>query len=436
MEKAAHSVSRRTFVASTAAVAGVAVLPKFSHGFFASGTDTVKIGLIGCGGRGTGAAVQALRADEGVQLVSMGDVYRDRLDSSLEGIRGAMEKGGKERVQVPGGNQFVGFDSYKAVIDSGVDVVLITGYPHFRPAHVKAAIDAGKHVFAEKPLAVDGPGIRSVIESAKKAKSRNQALQVGFCWRYNAGMRAAYERILAGDIGEVTSVYTTYLTSTLSKRPRKATWSDLEFQMRNWWHFSWISGDHIVEQAVHSIDRLAWAMGDRTPRQVVSLGGRAARSGPEHGDSFDHFSVCYEYEGGIRAFHNTRQIDGCPSDNSDYIQGTTGSAMVEGWKPIYQLKSRSGEELWKYTGRIEDMYQAELNELFASIRAGRPINDAERGAQSTMMAIMGRMAAYTGKTVTWEDAMNSEHRLGPEKYDDGAGLEIPPVAVPGVTKFG
>jgi predicted dehydrogenase len=430
------SLTRREFVASSvAAGAAASALPRLSHGFFAGGSDTVKIGLIGCGGRGTGAAVQAMRADEGVQLVSMGDVFADRLASSLEGINGAMGDKAKDRVQVPGSHQFVGFDSYKAVIDSGVDVVLITGYPHFRPEHVKAAVDAGKHVFAEKPIAVDGPGVRSFLQSAETAKQRNQALMVGFCWRHNAGMKAAFDRILAGDIGEVTSVYTTYLTSTLSKRPRKPEWSDLEFQMRNWWHFAWISGDHIVEQAVHSIDRLSWAMGDKLPQKVICLGGRAARSGPEHGDVYDHFSACFEYEGGIRCFHNTRQIDRCPSDNSDYVQGTKGSAVVEGWAPIYSLKSRKGDEIWKYSGEIPDMYQVEHNELFASIRAGKPINDAVRSANSCLMAIMARMAAYTGQTITWEQALNSAQRLGPEKYELTGALESPPVPIPGQTKF-
>jgi predicted dehydrogenase len=428
-------ISRRSFVASTAAIAGAASLPRLSHGFFAGGSDTIKLGLIGCGGRGTGAAVQALRADQGTQLVAMGDVFQDRLDSSLKNITDEMKEKAKDKVQVPSANQFIGFDSYKKVIDSGVDVVLITAYPAFRPAHVKAAVDAGKHVFAEKPLAVDAPGIRSILESARKAKERNQALMVGFCWRHNAGMRAAFEQINSGKIGDVVTSYTTYLTSTLPKRPRQPGWSDLEFQMRNWWHFTWISGDHIVEQAVHSIDRLAWSVGDRLPTQVTCLGGRAARSGPESGNSYDHFSACYEYDGGMRCFHNTRQIDNCPPDNSDYVYGTKGSATVEGWRPIYDLKDRAGKDLWKFKGQIDDMYQVEHNELFASIRTGKPINDCERAANSCMMAIMGRMAAYTGKTVTWEKAMESTEHLGPETYEFSQPLEAPEIAIPGKTKF-
>lgn len=428
-------VSRRSFVASSAALAGAAALAKPSHGFFAGGTDSLKVGIIGCGGRGTGAAVQALRADKGTVLTAMGDVYKDRLDSSFTNIRNAMKDDADERVQVRSDDQYVGFDSYKHVIDSGADVIIITGYPHFRPEHLRAAVEAGKHVFAEKPLAVDGPGIRSVLESARIAREKNLALMVGFCWRHNAGMRAAFEQIHNGAIGDVTSVYTNYLTSTLSKRPRKPEWSDLEFQMRNWWHFAWISGDHIVEQAVHSIDRLAWAMNDITPTRVVCLGGRAARSGPEHGDVFDHFSAAFEYADGRRCFHNTRQIDHCPSDNSDYLQGTKGMATVEGWVPIYSMKDRAGNETWKFQGKIDDMYQVEHNELFASIRAGKPINDAERSANSCLMAIMARMAAYTGQTVSWEDALNSTDRLGPSTYDPAAPLPIPPFAIPGQTKL-
>lgn len=428
-------ISRRSFVASTAALAGAATLPRFSHGFFAAGTDTVKVGLIGCGGRGTGAAIQALRADAGTQLTAMGDVFKDRLDASLKNMTKELGEKAAEKIQVSEDNQFVGFDSYKGVIDSGVDVVLITGYPAFRPEQIRAAIDAGKHVFAEKPLAVDAPGIRSCLESARKARERNLALMVGFCWRHNAGMKATFERINSGEIGDIVSVYTTYLTSTLPKRPRRPEWSDLEFQMRNWWHFTWISGDHIVEQAVHSIDRLAWAVGDRTPARVTCLGGRAARSGPESGNSYDHFSACFEYEDGMRAFHNTRQIDNCPHDNTDYVYGTRGSATVEGWRPIYNLKDRSGKELWKFKGKIDDMYQVEHNELFASIREGKPINDCERSANSCLMAIMARMAAYTGKTVSWEEALNSTERLGPETYDFSQPLDAPAIAIPGQTKF-
>lgn len=401
-------------------------------------TGTLRVGLIGCGGRGTGAAVQALRADRDVVLTAMGDVFADRLESSLAGITSELEEDGAEavaRVQVPRERRFVGFDSYQRVIDSGVDVVLLTAYPHFRPEHLRAAVAAGKHVFAEKPLAVDGPGIRSVLESERAARAQGTAVLVGFCWRYHSGIRATFDRLHAGEIGEVVSVHTTYHTDTLSKRPRKPGWSEMEFQLRNWWHFTWISGDHIVEQAVHSVDRLAWAMGDGPPARVTCLGGRAARSGPEHGDVFDHFAAVYEYADGRRAFHTCRQIDGCPSDNTDYVYATRGSAVINGWAPTLSLRDAAGRETWKYSGPADaGMYQNEHNALFASIRSGRVINDLARGANSTLTAIMARMAAYTGQTVTWEQAMNSAQRLGPERYELG---EAPPVsvAIPGRTRL-
>jgi predicted dehydrogenase len=406
----------------------------------------IRIGIIGCGGRGTGAAVQALRADPNSELVCMADVFPDRLNSCYENVLRAMNPDAPEeatiaelktdRVNVPPEARHVGFDSYQKVIASNVDVVLLTSYPAFRPAHLKAAIEAGKHVFAEKPVAVDGPGIRSVLESAALAKQKNLALLVGFCWRFHGGMQAVFEKILGGTIGNIVTAHTTYYTSTLSKRPRKPEWSDIEFQLRNWWHFNWISGDHIVEQAVHSVDRLAWAFNDKVPSKVITLGGRAARTGPESGDVFDHFSAVYEYDDGRRGFHSTRQMDGCPSDNTDYIYGTKGRATVNGWVPTLECRDPAGSMLWNFPKETKtvDMYQQEHNELFKSIRAGAPINDCVRGANSTMMAIMARMAAYTGQTISWEQAMNSKEVLGPSsltlsEYPTG------PVPVPGKTRF-
>ncbi len=440
---AVSGVTRREFVkAATAATAVVALpvaagtlaVPRAAH---AAGSDSLKIGLIGCGGRGSGAAVQAVRADKGAVLTAMGDVFADRLKSSLEGLTKELGDLAKERVQVPPERQFVGLDAYQRVIDSGVDVVLLTSYPAFRPAHLRAAIAAGKHVFAEKPIAVDGPGVRSVIESAQHAQQKNLALLVGFCWRYNDGMRATFDHVKSGALGDVVSVHTTYHTGTLGRQPRKLGWSDLEFQMRNWWHFTWLSGDHVVEQAVHSIDRLCWSLGDSLPQKVTCLGGRAARSGPEHGNVFDHFAAIYEYEGGMRCFHTCRQIDACPSDNTDYIYGAKAWCTVNGWTPTYVVKDLAGKTLWNHPGSPDDankMYQNEHDALFASIRAGKPINDGARGANSTLMAMMARMAAYTGQTLSWDQALNSKEELVPATLEFGP-MPTPPVAVPGQTKF-
>lgn len=444
-------ITRRDFVKASAVTA--AALPfvgtslAVARSAHAAGSDTIKLGLIGCGGRGTGAAMQALTSDKGNVLWSMGDVFQDRLDSSYKGLSdqlaadakegGDARKASPDQLKVADDRKFVGFDSYKKVLDSGVDAVLLTSYPFFRPEHLRAAVAAKKHVFAEKPLAVDAPGMRSVLGSVEAARKQNTALLVGFCWRFNRGMRAAFEKVHQGGVGDIVSVHTTYHTGTLGKRPRKAEWSDTEFQMRNWWHFTWISGDHVVEQAVHSIDRLAWAVNDKLPKKVTCLGGRAARTGPESGNSFDHFSAIYEYDGGGRCFHSCRQIDGCPNDNTDYIYGTKGAAVIEGWAPTYVGKDHKGNKLWNVEGSAadaSDMYQNEHDELWASIRSGKPVNDGLRGANSVMMAIMARMAAYTGRTITWEEAMASKERLGPEKLEWGV-LPMPAVAIPGQTKF-
>ncbi len=476
-------LTRREFVKVSAAAAalpfaGTALGWPAVH---AAGSDRLKVGLIGCGGRGTGAAMQAMCADPGAVIWSMGDVFKDRLDASHGGLeqgiadaakdaadwdkagdadrkddqevysptkpppaRGTKKAGrsgarprvpSADQLQVPPERRFFGFDSYKEVIDSGVDVVLLTSYPAFRPAHLKAAVDAGKHIFAEKPLAVDGPGIREVLAAGDAARAKNLACLIGFCWRYNRGMSAAFEKVHSGAIGEVTNVHTTYLTSTLGKRPRRPEWSDTEFQMRNWWHFTWISGDHIVEQAVHSIDRLAWALNDRVPLRVTCLGGRAARTGPESGNAFDHFAATYEYENGLRAHHTCRQIDGCPSDNTDYIEGTGGRAVINGWTPVYEMRDLKGAVAWKGAGTSEEaseMYQNEHDALFKSIREGRPINDCARGARSTLMGIMARMGAYTGQTVTWEQALNSKESLVPAHLEFGP-MPTPELAVPGKT---
>lgn len=431
-------VSRRDFMkaAATAAavVPAVGVPLSIARGAYAGGNDTIKVGLVGCGGRGTGAAAQALNADGGAVLWSMGDVFKDRLDSSLGGLKENFGDKAAQKLDVPGDRQFVGFDSYKQVIDSGVDVVVLTSYPNFRPAHIRYALDKGKHIFAEKPVAVDMTGLRAVFDAGQEAKSRNLALCVGFCWRYHPAMRAVFAQINGGAIGEVVGLHTTYHTGTLAKRPRKPEWSDLEFQMRNWIHFTWISGDIIVEQAVHSVDRLAWAMSDKLPARIQCLGGRQARTGPESGNIYDHFTAIYEYDDGRRAIHTCRQMDGCPSDNSDFVYGTKGRAVVNGFNNVFKIYGYDGKEVWSYSGEGGDMYQIEHNELFKSIRDGKPINDLPRAGNSVAMAIGGRMAGYTGQTIKWDDLMKSKENLQPDKLEWGP-CPTPEVAIPGKTKF-
>jgi myo-inositol 2-dehydrogenase/D-chiro-inositol 1-dehydrogenase len=426
-------LDRRTFLKGASAAA---VLPLITPAWASPRrADPLKIGVIGLGGRGTGAAIQALTADTDSVLWAVGDVFPDRMNGSLKGIESHLaEQGQTHRLQLPPERRFLGFDAYRHVIDSDVDVVLLTAYPQFRPAHMEYAVAQGKHVFAEKPIAVDAPGVRRVLAASEAARAKKLTVVSGFCWRYANAEKAAFAKLHEGVIGPVLSVHSTYHTSTLPKRPRKPEWSDMEFQLRNWWHFTWVSGDHIVEQAIHSLDRMSWAMNDEEPLRCVALGGRAAREGPEHGHAYDHFTVIYEYANGRRAFHTTRQIDNCPSDNSDYIQGTLGRATINGFANRQEFTAHDGTPLWSYDGPRGDMYQNEHDALFKSIRANAAHNDGHDMCRSTMLAIMGRMAAYTGATVSWKQAWDSQEDLTPSALAFGP-LPTPPIAIPGKTKL-
>jgi len=423
--------SRREFLKTSALVGGALAAPAILPGklFANERTDTLKVGLIGCGGRGTGAAGQALSADKNVVLSAMGDAFAQPLQNSLK----ALQKDHGERVKVTPDTSFVGLDSYQKVIGSGVDVVLLATPPGFRPMHLKAAIDAGKHVFCEKPMSTEASGIRSVLESSKTAKEKNLSLVAGFCWRYDAARREFYKRIHDGGIGEIRAIYATYYTGPVKPMPpadeRPSSMGDLEWQLRNWYNFVWLSGDGYVEQACHSVDKVAWAMKDEPPLKAVAVGGRQTPN--NQGDIFDHMFVVYEFANDVRGFLGQRQVANCHSDNSDYLMGSEGVGR-SGWQAPY-IK---GKQTWRYrdSGPKIDMYQREHNELFASIRNGKPINDGQWMAQSTLMGLMGRMAAYTGQEVTWEQAMTSKEKIVPEKLDWDMKLEIAPIATPGLTR--
>ncbi len=387
------------------------------------GREKIRVGLIGCGSRGTGAAVQALRADGAAELVAMADTFPDRIQRSLASIE---RTNVKDRVRVPPEHRFLDFDGYKKLLPF-VDVVLLASPPHFRPEHLAAAVDAGKHVFCEKPVAVDGPGVRSVMATCAKAKKAGLSIVSGLCWRYHAGMRATFEKIHEGYVGDIVTIQATYHANGLWKHDRQPSWSDMEWQVRNWIYFTWLAGDIIAEQHIHSLDKIAWALGDKYPKAAYGQGGRTVRTGREYGNVFDHFSVVYEYEDGLRAFSSCRQWDGCRTDVSDHVYGTKGVCHIFKHQIV-------GERPWRFKGRSKNMYQVEHDELFRSIREGKPINNGDYMAKSTLMAIMGRMSAYTGKAVTWEQALHSKTRLGPETYEWGP-IEIPEVAVPGVTRI-
>lgn len=427
------STSRRDVLKMAGVALAGSTLPTFAilnpnRAFAGVNADTLKVGLIGCGGRGSGAANQALKADPNVVLWAMGDIFKDKMDASLDNLT----KVHGPKVKVDEGRKFIGFDAYKKVLDSGVDVVLLATPPHFRPEHLTAAINAGKHVFCEKPVAVDAPGVRKVLDAAKLAKQKNVSLMSGFCWRYHEPKRASFARILDGAVGDITAIYNTYDTGTLWSFPRVAGWTDAEYVLRNWTYYTWLAGDHIVEQAVHSIDMMAWAMGGKLPVSVVGTGGRQVRTDSLFGNIFDHFSVVYDYDNGVKGFHHSRQQANC--ENSYLVQtlGTKGSAMVNCARNVHEI---TGANPWKYDGPQNDMYQTEHNELFASIRSGKLINDGEFMAHSTLTAIMGRMAAYTGKRVTWNEALNSTEKLGPDTYSFDMKPPVVEVAKPGITAF-
>ncbi len=401
-----------------------------AFGAHGGGSDVLRIGLVGCGGRGTGAAADALQADPNVQLVAMADLFEDRLKSSLAILRKNEEIG--KKVAVAAERQFVGFDAYKQLIASGVDVVLLTTPPHFRPMHLKAAVDAGLHVFAEKPVAVDAPGVRSVLATCAEAKKKNISVVSGLCLRCSYAFRELVRRIHDGALGEIHTLQADDYRGTIWTRTRMPGDTDMHWQTRNWYYYTWLSGDFNVEQHVHFLDVCAWVMRGRYPARAIGMGGRQVRTGPQFGNIFDHHSVIYEYDDGVKFFSNTRQMAGCTEDMSAAAAGSKGRAIFVEGKGRAQIVN--GNERWTFRGPDNNIYHTEHDEMFAAIRKGQPINNGEYMAKSTLLAILGRMATYTGQAITWEQALNSKEDLSPPKYEWGP-LPEPPVAMPGITPF-
>jgi predicted dehydrogenase len=422
--------SRRTFLmqstSSAVAVAASAAPISLMASAHAAGSDTLKIGLVGCGGRGTGAAEQALTADKNVKLIAMADAFQDRLDESHSTLTSSHIA---DRVDVPADRRYVGFDAYKQVIDQ-VDVVLLATPPGFRPQHYAYAVQKGIHAFVEKPIATDAPGVRAFLKASEEAKVKGLSLVSGLCWRYHNPRRETMNRVLDGAIGPVIGVETTYNSNGVwePRKSRSECQSEMEYQMRNWYYYDWLSGDHIVEQAVHGIDTMAWALGDEPPLRCFGSGGRQVRVDPKYGNIYDHFSIVYEYANDVRGYHTCRHWAGTDTRVKDYVLG------AEGICDVFDHKI-SGKNKWRYRGPNPNMYQAEHDEMFAALRAGAPVHNGLYAARSTLLAIMARMAAYTGSVITWEMAMNSQEDLMPKKY---AWADAPqrPVPQPGFTKFG
>lgn len=429
--------SRRSFLksGSAALAGGVAAsnLAGLTPSVYAAGSDVLKVGLVGAGGRGTGAASQALHADEKTELVAVADAFSERAEASLGRLKA--DKSIVDQIKVGADDIHGGLNGYKEVIEKS-DVVLLATPPGFRPMQFKAAVDAGKHVFTEKPMATDPAGVQSVFETVAKSKEKNLAVLAGFCWRYDFQKKALFERVLDGEIGDVRAVYGTYLTSPVKPMPPASTrpkgMSDIEWMVRNWYNFTWLSGDGLVEQACHTCDWVAWAMGDRPAESVTAVGGRQIPA--EGGNIFDHIELNFVWDNDARGFLAQRQIPGCYNENLCTILGTKGTAKIE--RRGSTISDLKGNRTWKYEGPKPNMYQQEHDEFFASIRSGDHINDGDRMVNSTMMAIMGRMAGYTGKEVSWEMAMNSKLSLVPDVSKEwDSPVEFVPTAMPGITKF-
>jgi predicted dehydrogenase len=419
--------SRRQFLKGSSAVLAATTVAGpgvWGEGVHVAGGETLRVGLVGCGGRGTGAAAQALAADPNTRLVALGDAFSDRLHQSFKTLQ--EQRGIASRIDVPADRWFVGFDAYKRVIEHS-DVVLLATPPHFRPAHMKAAVEAGRHMFVEKPVAVDAVGVRSVLASCEEARKKKLAVVSGLALRYAYGHRATIERIHDGALGELRTLQANDFRGPIWVKPRQPGWSDMEWHMRNWYYFTWLSGDFNVEQHVHMLDLCSWILQDKYPVRAYGIGGRQVRTGPEYGNIYDHHSVIYEYADGVKLFANCRQQPGCMNDISAHVMGAKGTGAFTSRGQELQTDTK-----WVYRGEKNNQSQTEHDEMFASIRNGTPINNGEYMSKSTLLAIMGRAATYTGQTITWDQAFNSQEDLSPESYDWNARPPESKVAIPGL----
>ena len=417
------NVSRRGFVAGTAAIGAAAAMTSLGTNFaYAAGSERIRVGVIGCGGRGTGAAKDCAAASPQVQIVTLADVFQDRVDRCRKQLDGL-----GDQIAVKDENCFTGFDAYEKALATETDLVILATPPGFRPTHLKAAAEAGKHVFAEKPVAVDAVGVKMILEASETLKSKNKALVVGTQRRHDVGYNETIKRIKDGAIGDLVSGNFYWNQGSLWMHPRQAEWSDMEWQLRNWLYFTWLSGDHIVEQHVHQIDVMNWVFGDH-PVAAYAMGGRQVRTDPAYGHVFDHFYVEFEYPNGTRISSMCRQQDGTESRVAEHVVGTKGTSNC------HTRIEAKGEKAWRFN-RPKDAkgpYQQEHVDLINSIVAGKPLNEGKQIAESTLSAIMGRMSAYSGKRVTWEQAMDSKESLMPERLEMGS-IPVPPVPVPGKT---
>lgn len=441
MDKAKHNLSRREFVKeSTLVTGGILLAPSILSSTPMFKSDKVlKLAVVGCGGRGTGAVSQALRADSQVELVAMADAFQDQLDNSFNSLSKMFDN---SRLKVNETKKFTGFGCYKKAINEA-DVVILATPPGFRPQHFEYAIAQGKHVFMEKPVATDVAGIKKVLATAKIAKEKKLNVVVGLQRHYQPNYQEAFSRLQRGDIGKIVSGQVYWNSSGVWVRPRQESWTEMEYQMRNWYYFNWLCGDHILEQHIHNIDVANWFIGEY-PIKAQGMGGREVRKGKDHGQIFDHHFVEFEYPGGAVISSQCRHQKGCMNRVSETFQGTLGNIYTDGGSKAI-INAYEGSNLYTHNDENDrNPYQIEHDKLFEAIRKGGYINDAENGAKSTMTAILGRMATYTGKQVTWEEAMNADHTLVPDEnqlsWDSLPPVVLDelgnyPIPIPGQTKL-
>jgi predicted dehydrogenase len=442
-----RSVSRRNFLQTSAVVgAGALAAMHVPQVHAANGDDfVVKIGLIGCGGRGTGALMDCIGAatkviypkhtyhtedvaegakvaNKNIQVIALADMFENRMDDCHRNLQ-------KVGYTVPKEHQFLGIHAYKKLLAiPDINYVILATPPHFRPTHVKAAVEAGKNVFMEKPAAVDVPGIKTVLEAGKLAKEKGLGIVAGTQRRHAPNYRETIQRIHDGAIGEIAYAKAYWNGGEIWVIDREPGWSDMEWQIRNWNYFTWLSGDHYVEQHVHNLDVMNWVIGAHPIKAVSGLGGRQSRLGDRHGQIFDHFAVEFEYPGGITVFSQARQINNCKNIVAEFVAGTKGKSDCATY-----ITPNSGDA-WEFKGAKGAPYQLEHADLIASIREGKPLNEAQNVAESTMTGILGREACYSGQEVTWDEAMKSTTRLGPKDYKFGPN-PVAPVAQPGKYRF-
>jgi myo-inositol 2-dehydrogenase/D-chiro-inositol 1-dehydrogenase len=423
--------SRRDFIKTSVAVGGaLAGGLSVARSANAAGSDELEIGLVGCGGRGTGAADDTLSINKGVKLVAMADAFGDRLN----GAHDQLKKKYGDRVSVPSERMFVGFDGYQKLLETTVDLVIFATPPGFRPLHFEAAVKAGKHVFMEKPVAVDSAGVRKVLEAAKVAKEKKLGVGVGLQRRHQQVYLDSIKQIHDGAIGDVLYTRVYWNGAGVWVNPRRPGQTEMEYQMRNWYYFNWLCGDHITEQHIHNLDVGNWIMND-LPVMAQGMGGREVRDGKDYGEIYDHHAVEFTYKNGAKMFSQCRHIGGCWDSVSEHAHGTKG----------YCDPGRGrieGDNKWRFRGGGGNPYQVEHLDLVNSIREGNPLNEAEFGATSSMTSILGRMATYSGREIKWDEALNANYDLSPKTYSFDAEPPVLPdengnykIAVPGKWKW-